>query len=105
ASRVTAAIIRNYTRTSNAVQPLGPHDTRYVYDHLEKKQLGVTMRFTYPYTANATLQVYAQPFVSKVTYSNVQQLSPTPRAADIGDLFTLRPDNSFLVKLSYWLNR
>jgi len=24
---------------------------------------------------------------------------------DIGDLFTLRPDNSFLVKLSYWLNR
>src|SRR5204862_8267519 len=24
---------------------------------------------------------------------------------DIGDLFTLRPDNSFLVKLSYWINR
>ncbi len=24
---------------------------------------------------------------------------------DLGDLFTLRPDNSFLVKLSYWINR
>jgi len=175
ASRVTASIAPNYTRTSNAVQPLGPvtdttivpHVTRYVFAHLEQKQLGVTMRFTYPFTASATLQVYAQPFVSKGTYSNVQQLSPTPRArdlasrylqdtvaadnpggfnyrqfrsnvvfrweyrpgstlfvvwsqgrhastgvagprslgGDLGDLFTLVPDNSFLVKLSYWINR
>ena len=168
ASRVTASIAPNYTRTSNAVQPLGPvRDTTYVFAHLEQKQLGVTMRFTYPFTASATLQVYAQPFVSKGTYSNVQQLSHTPRArdfasryetdpvaadnpggfnykqfrsnvvfrweyrpgstlfvvwsqgrhastgvagprslgGDLADLFTLVPDNSFLVKLSYWINR
>jgi len=175
ASRVTAAIIPNYTRTSNEVQPLGPatdttivpHVTRYVFAHLEQKQLGVTIRFTYPFTASATLQVYAQPFVSKGTYSNVHQLSATPRAADfasryvpdtvvadnpggfnykqfrsnvvfrweyrpgstlfvvwsqgrqasagaegtrgfggeLNDLFDLRPDNGFLVKLSYWINR
>ena len=167
ASRVTAALIPNYTRTSNNVQPLGQHDTRYVFAHLEQKQLGVTMRFTYPFTASATLQVYAQPFVSKGTYSNVQQLSTTPRAADfasryvpdtvvadnpsgfnykqfrsnvvfrweyrpgstlfvvwsqgrqgsagaegtrgfggdLSELFDLRPDNGFLVKLSYWINR
>jgi len=24
---------------------------------------------------------------------------------DLGELFALRPDNSFLVKLSYWINR
>ena len=173
ASRVTAAIIPNYTRTSNAVQPLGPKTiagdttTYYLFAHLEQKQLGVTMRFTYPFTASATLQVYAQPFVSKGTYSNVQRLSATPRAADfasrynpdpvaadnpggfnykqfrsnvvfrweyragstlflvwsqgrqnstgaegtqgfrgdLSDLFGLQPDNSFLVKLSYWINR
>ena len=175
ASRVTAAIIPNYTRTSNEVQPLGPvtdttivpHATRYVFAHLEQKQLGVTIRFTYPFTASATLQVYAQPFISKGTYSNVHHLSPTPRAADFAsryvpdtvvadnpggfnvkqfrsnvvfrweyrpgstlfvvwsqgrsasssvegtrglggdlrDLFDLRPDNGFLVKLSYWINR
>jgi len=175
ASRVTAAIIPNYTRTSNEVQPLGPvsdttiapHVTRYVFAHLEQKQLGVTIRFTYPFTASATLQLYAQPFVSKGTYRNVQQLSATPGAADfasryvpdtvvadnpggfnykqfrsnvvfrweyrpgstlfvvwsqgrqgstgvegargfggdLNDLFDLRPDNGFLVKLSYWINR
>jgi hypothetical protein len=175
ASRVTAALIPNYTRSTSEAQPLGPvtdttivpHVTRYVFAHLERKQLGVTMRFTYPFTASATLQVYAQPFVSKGTYSNVRQLSATPRAADfasryvpdtvvadnpggfnykqfrsnvvfrweyrpgstlfvvwsqgrrgsvgvegtrgfggdLGDLFDLRPDNGFLVKLSYWLNK
>src|SRR5213594_1268117 len=91
ASRVTAAIIPNYTRTSNAVQPLGPHDTRYVFAHLEQKKLGVTMRFTYPFTASATLQVYAQPFVSKGTYSNVRQLSATPRAADFASRYVPDP--------------
>src|SRR5437667_464809 len=97
ASRVTAAIIPNHTRTSNEVQPLGPvtdttmvrHVTRYVFAHLEQTQLGVTMRFTYPFTASATLQVYAQPFISKGTYSNVHQLSATPRAADFASRYVL----------------
>jgi hypothetical protein len=176
ASRVTAALIPNYTRATNEVQPLAPITdsvthlvTHSLFAHLEQKQLGVTMRFTYPFTANASLQVYAQPFISKGTYSNVRELSTTPRAADfasryrpyadtavtnnpggfnykqfrsnvvfrweyrpgstlflvwsqgrrgstsvegtrgfggdIGDLFDLQPDNSFLVKLSYWINR
>src|SRR3989449_503286 len=91
ASRVTAAIIPNYTRTGNDGQPLGQHHTRYVVAHLEQKQLGVTMRFTYPFTASATLQVYAQPFVSKGTYSNVRQLSATPRAADFASRYVPDP--------------
>ena len=172
ASRVTASIAPSYTRTTNEVQPLGPDTTRaphYLFAHLEQKQLGLTMRFTYPFSANLSLQVYAQPFISKGTYSNVRELL-TPRAADfasryqdykadtavsnhpggfnskqfhsnvvlrweyrpgstlfvvwsqgrqhsdgaegkrglrgdLGDLFDLRPDNTFLVKLSYWINR
>ncbi len=169
ASRVTAAIIPSYTRTTSDVQPLGP-DTKalhYLFAHLEQKQLGITLRVTYPFNANASLQVYAQPFVSKGTYSNVQRLSATPRATDyasryeadtvasdnpggfnykqfrsnvvfrweyrpgstlfvvwsqgrtastgaegsrnlggdLRDLFDLRPDNGFLIKLSYWINR
>src|SRR2546426_475351 len=174
ASRFTAALIPSYTRATNEVQPRGPTTdtsgvTHYLFAHLEQKQFAVTLRFTYPFTATTSLQVYAQPFVSKGTYSNVRELSATPRATDfasryrayadtavtnhpggfnfkqfrsnvvfrweyrpgstlfvvwsqgrqgseavegtrgfggdVGDLFTLRPDNSFLVKLSYWINR
>jgi len=170
ASRVTAAISPNYSRNRSDVQPLGIDKlTHHLFGHLEQKQLGVTMRVTYPFTANATLQVYAQPFISKGTFSNVRELSAIPRAADyasryqsysdtaytnniggfnfkqfrsnvvfrweyrpgstlfvvwsqgrrgstglegtrsfsgdLNDLFNLRPDNSFLVKLSYWINR
>ena len=174
ASRVTAALSPSYSRRRNDTQQRGPRTdasnvTHYLFAHLEQKELALTMRLTYPFTANMTLQVYGQPFVSKGTFSNVRQLSATPRAVDyasryqaygdtaytnniggfnfkqfrsnvvfrweyrpgsalfvvwsqgrqgstgiegarsfggdLNDLFNQRPDNSFLVKLSYWLNR
>jgi len=174
ASRVTAAISPGYTRRTSDLQSLGSRTdtadvTHYLFGHLEQKQFALTARVTYPFTANMTLQVYAQPFVSKGTFSNVRELSANPRAADyasryqaygdtaytnnvggfnfkqfrsnvvfrweyrpgstlfvvwsqgrrgstgiegtqgfrgdLDDLFNLRPDNSFLVKLSYWINR
>src|SRR6266481_3715506 len=76
ASRITAALIPEYRRKTNDIQPRDPvtdpagRVTHSVFSHLEQKQLGVTMRVTYPFNANASLQVYAQPFVSKGTYSN-----------------------------------
>ncbi|HLZ46199.1 MAG TPA: DUF5916 domain-containing protein [Gemmatimonadales bacterium] len=174
AARVTAALSPSYTRRTNDIQPLGTNTdssnvNHYLFGHLEQKQLALTARLTYPFSANMTLQVYAQPFISKGTYSNVRELSSNPRAADynsryqayndtaytntiggfnykqfrsnvvfrweyrpgsalfvvwsqgrqgseglegtrgfsgdLNDLFNLRPDNLFLVKLSYWLNR
>ena len=121
------------------------------------------------FTATTSLQVYAQPFISKGTFSNLRALSSTPRAAsyddryepfvpgptlvalpqgfnyqafqsnvvfrweyrpgstlflvwnegrsgwvgeegdagffgDLRDLYRLHPMNTFLVKVSYWLN-
>ncbi|HEY3222077.1 MAG TPA: DUF5916 domain-containing protein [Gemmatimonadales bacterium] len=174
ASRVTAALSPSYGRTTSDVQPLGPWTgadsaTHYVFAHLERKDFSITTRFTYPFTATMSLQVYAQPFISKGSYGTVRELSATPRAkdytnryqavtdtsitnhitgfnfkqfrsnvvfrweyrpgstlfvvwsqgrsafagaegtsdfgGDLNDLFNLRPDNSFLVKLSYWINR
>ncbi len=169
ASRVTAAISPSYSRSTNDVQPRGPRTdtlnvTHYLFAHLEQKQLGLTARFTYPFNANMSLQVYAQPFISKGTFSNVRELSASPRAkdyasryqpypisiggfnfkqfrsnvvfrweyrpgstlfvvwsqgrqrsagaegtqsfsGDLSDLFNLQPNNGFLVKLSYWINR
>ena len=131
--------------------------------------LALTLRVTYPFSANMSLQMYAQPFIAKGTFSAVRELSANPRAADyagrylaygdtaftnniggfnfkqfrsnvvfrweyrpgstlflvwsqgrqgstgaegsrsfggdLDDLFNLRADNSFLVKVSYWINR
>jgi hypothetical protein len=172
-TRFSSAVSVNYTRNTNDVQPQGIRtDTfgvaHYTFAHLEQRTMGITGRFNYTITPTTTLQIYAQPFVSKGTYSNVRELSSNPRAADynaryqpygdtsvtnnpggfnfkefrsnvvfrweyrpgsalflvwsqgrqgfgsvegtrgfggdFNDLFGLRPDNSFLVKLSYWIN-
>jgi hypothetical protein len=143
--------------------------THYTFAHLDQTTTSVTARLNYTFTPNLSLQTYAQPFVSKGTYSNVRQLSATPRAddyddryttylnpsvtsnpggfnfkafqsnvvmrweynpgstlfvvwnqgrqgftgaegdkqfqGDVRDLFGLHPANTFLVKMSYWLNR
>ena len=141
----------------------------YTFAHLDQHTTSVTARFNYTFTPDISLQTYLQPFVSKGTYSNVRQLSVTPRAdnyddryapyinppvttnpggfnfkalasnvvfrweykpgstlfavwnqgrqgfvplegakdfqGDVRDLFNLHPANTFLVKVSYWLNR
>ena len=143
--------------------------THYTFAHLDQHTTSLTTRFNYTFTPNVTLQIYEQPFISKGTYSNVRQLSATPRAAnyddryapyinpavtnnpggfnfkqlqsnvvfrweyepgstvfivwnqgrqgfagvegdksfggDVRDLFRLHPANTFLIKVSYWLNR
>ena len=142
--------------------------THYTVAHLRQQTVSFTARLDYTITRDLTLQVYAQPFVSKGTYSNVRELSADPRATaydarfqpyadaavtnnpgglnskqfrsnvvlrweyrpgsalyvvwtqgrqdyvggegtgsmrdNFQDLFTLHPDNTFLVKASYWIN-
>ncbi|HEX7938932.1 MAG TPA: DUF5916 domain-containing protein, partial [Gemmatimonadaceae bacterium] len=141
--------------------------THYTFAHLDQSQLSLSTRVSYTMTPTLTLQVYAQPFVTKGTYSDIRELSATPRAdayddrfqsftppagSDAGfnfkqfrsntvvrwefrpgstlfavwthgrtgfnsvegnkswgneydDLFALHPENTFLVKLAYWLSR
>ncbi len=132
------------------------------------KQLSLTWRLGYTFTPTTSLQIYASPFVSKGTYSNVREIGQ-PRAdayearyqpyadpvvagdptgfnvqqfrsnvvfrweyrpgstlflvwsqgressadlegaksfrGDLGDLFRRRANDTFLVKVSYWLAR
>ncbi len=150
----------------NFTDALGKH---YTFAHLDQNTTSATVRLNYTFTPDVSLQGYVQPFVSKGTYSNVRQLSATPRAAayddryapyinpavtanpggfnfkafqsnvvfrweynpgstlflvwnegrqgfnsvegnenfhgDVRDLLRLHPANTFLVKVSYWLNR
>lgn len=143
--------------------------THYTFAHLDQTTTSATIRLNYTFTPSVSLQAYTQPFVSKGSYSNVRQLSTTPRAdsydaryaaynnasvtgdpggfnfkefqsnlvfrweynpgstlflvwnegrqgydsiegtqnfrGDVRDLMRLHPANTFLVKVSYWLNR
>ncbi len=141
----------------------------YTFAHLDQHTTSLTARLNYTFTPDISLQTYLQPFVAKGTYTNVRQLSATPRAdayddryapypdpavtsdpggfnfkqlssnvvfrweyrpgstlfavwnqgrqgslnregsenfrGDVRDLFGLHPRNTFLIKMSYWLNR
>jgi hypothetical protein len=142
--------------------------THYTFAHLEQRTASLTARINYTASPTLTVQVYAQPFVSKGRFSDIRELA-TPRAAAYADrfqaygdtavtnrpaefnvkqfnsnlvvrweyrpgsalffvwqqgrqdrepqygnrslgrdfdrLFSAHPDNTFLVKASYWLNR
>ena len=173
AGRFSSSLSLNWSHNVTDNQWYGNFDdgtvTHYTFAHLDQTTTGVTARLNYTFTPNLSLQTYAQPFVSKGTYSNVRQLSATPRAAkyddryapyldptvtdnpggfnfkalqsnvvlrweynpgstlfvvwnqgrqgydplrgtnaftgDVRDLFGLHPANTFLIKMSYWLNR
>ena len=61
--------------------------THYTFAHLNQTTTSATVRLNYTFTPNVSLQAYTQPFVSKGTYSNVRQLSATPRADAYDDRY------------------
>src|SRR5258708_4311006 len=61
--------------------------THYTFAHLDQTTTAATVRMNYTFTPNVSIQAYTQPFVSKGTYSNVRQLSSTPRADNYDDRF------------------
>ena len=170
-SRFQPTIGVNITHSVNDIQWYGNFDTaaatHYTFAHLDQKVASVQVRFDYTATPTLTVQLYAEPFVAKGTYSSVRELSSTPRAAaydarfvpfdttgtgaspgfnfkefrsnlvlrweyrpgstlyvvwtqgrdafvsfegsrsfggDVRDLFHTHPNNTFLVKASYWLD-
>ena len=72
----------------------GAHITHYAFAHLDQHTTAATMRLNYTFTPDVSLQAYLQPFVSKGTYSNVRQLSATPRAAQYDDRYATFADTS-----------
>ena len=172
-SRFSSVLSLNWSRNRYDAQWYGNFTDstgawHYTFAHLDQTTVGLVVRFNYTFTPTMSLQVYAQPFDSKGTYTNVRELSATPRAAafdqrfqpygdaavtsdpggfnykqfasnvvfrweykpgstlfvvwnqgrqgvvgeqgnggfatDMRDLFRLHPLNTFLVKVSYWLN-
>jgi len=54
--------------------------THYLFAHLDQKTTSMSFRIDYTATPTLTVQVYASPFVSKGSWSNLRELSSTPRA-------------------------
>jgi hypothetical protein len=171
-SRVQPSIGVSYAHDVSGDQwygnfPGGPGVTHYAFAHLDQKTTSLQLKMDYTATPTLTVQLYAEPFISKGTYSRVRELSATPRAAsyndrfiafdttgtgaipgfnvkqfrsnlvlrweyrpgsalyavwtqgrdgfipaagsndfrgDVRDLFDLHPNNTFLIKASYWLD-
>jgi len=144
---------------------VGADSSHYIFGHLNQDLLSFSARLNYTLTPTLSLQYYAEPFVSTGHYTNLRELSATPRAAnydarfrpttaqpgsadfnvkqfnssavvrweyrpgstlyvvwqqgreqydrnlgdfratrDYADLFGTLPNNTFLIKASYWLN-
>ena len=99
AHRFSSVLSLNWTRNVSDNQWYGNYTdslavTHYTFAHLRETTTGVTLRLNYTFTPNVSLQVYAQPFIAKGTYSNVRQLSATPRAASYADRYAAYGDTS-----------
>lgn len=95
-SRFTTSLSANYNLNTNDTQYFGTFDTvgtHYTFAHLEQKTLSLTFRLGYTFTPTTSLQVYASPFISKGTYSNVREIDQ-PRAAAYDDRYKAYFDTS-----------
>ena len=90
-SRTTPSIGANWSHNQDHTQFF--HDfvdstgaTHYTFAHLDQTTIGLTFRVDYTASPTLTLQLYANPFVSKGTYSNVREVV-NARAARYADRF------------------
>jgi hypothetical protein len=83
-SRFNTSVGLSLTRNTNDAQWYGNFIdttgvTHYTFAHLPQDEFALDLRVDYTMTRTLSLQVYAQPFISKGMYSNVRELDD-PRA-------------------------
>ncbi len=90
-TRFTTSLSAEWERNRDDNQYFGTFaddagDSHYTFAHLSQKTLSLTWRLDYTFTPNASLQVYASPFISKGTYSDIREIG-NPRAGDYNDRY------------------
>lgn len=90
--QLQASLYGEWNRNVDDVQWLGNFTepsgvTHYAFARLHQTTYALTSRLSYAITPTLSLQLYAQPFASRGRYSNVRELSATPRAPRYGDRF------------------
>ncbi|HET7224608.1 MAG TPA: DUF5916 domain-containing protein [Candidatus Eisenbacteria bacterium] len=90
-ARMTPSLGMSYSRNQDNTQWFGNFAdstgaTHYTFAHLDQTTVGLTFRVDYTASPTLTLQVYANPFVSKGDYSDVREVV-NARAAHYADRF------------------
>lgn len=90
-TRFSTTLGVNYTRNDNDSQWFGNFSDaggteHFTFAQLNQRTLGVTWRLNYTFSPSASFQLYANPFVSKGTYSRVRELAD-PRADSYDDRY------------------
>ena len=86
-SQFRGSVAFNASHNINDLQDRAPQGTHYVFAHIDRQTVSMSFRMDYTATRTLTFQVYAQPFVSKARWSNLRELSATPRAPAYADRF------------------
>ena len=68
-----------------STESLGTNDY-YVFGELDQTTASLTMRMSYTFTPNLSLELYAEPFISAGDFSNLKEVA-NPRAAKFADRF------------------
>ncbi|MFI5256987.1 MAG: DUF5916 domain-containing protein [Gemmatimonadales bacterium] len=94
----SSSLALSWSHNVSANQWFGNFDdaglTHYTFAHLDQTTTSATVRVNYTFTPDVSLQVYAQPFVSKGRYGDVRELSATPRARVYDDRYAPYGDAS-----------
>jgi hypothetical protein len=89
-SRARPSVGMSYSRNHDHTQFFGNFVsgglTHYTFAHLDQTTVGLTFRVDYTASPTLTLQIYANPFVSKGTYSDVREVV-NARAGRYADRF------------------
>jgi hypothetical protein len=91
-SRFTGSVSLSWKKNDNGYQWYGNFTdslglTHFGFARLRQTTEAITARLDYTISPTMTLQGYAQPFISKGTYSDLRELSATPRAAAYDDRY------------------
>jgi hypothetical protein len=92
-TRLEARLGASYRWNDDNSQWLGNHTddegtTRHIFARLEQETAALSLRVNYTHTPDLTLQFYGEPFVSRGSYSDVREVSSTPRAEEYEDRFS-----------------
>ncbi|HXW96909.1 MAG TPA: DUF5916 domain-containing protein, partial [Gemmatimonadales bacterium] len=97
-TRFTTSLSASYTYNRNDTQYFGTfldsvQASHYTFAHLDQRTLSLTFRLGYTFTPTATLQVYASPFISKGTYSDVREVADA-HATEFADRYRPYSDSA-----------